>query len=56
MKKKKSQTPKPNPEDFEEFDPREGFGIFPDDVSLTQNIGCVGGKKPKEKTKNNSSN
>lgn len=30
-----------------EWDLSEGFGILPNDVSLTQNIGCVGGKSKK---------
>ncbi len=41
MKKKKNQEP------AEEWDIGQGMGILPDDVSLTQNIGCVGGKTPK---------
>lgn len=28
----------------EEWDLSEGMGILPDDISLTQNIGCAGGK------------
>lgn len=32
----------------EEWDLSQGMGIFPDDISLTQNIGCVGGKNKKE--------
>ncbi|EAZ81587.1 hypothetical protein [Algoriphagus machipongonensis] len=52
-KPKKSKSPKeevPN-----EWDLSQGMGIFPEDVSFTQNIGCVGGKgKPKdEKPANN---
>jgi hypothetical protein len=31
----------------EEWDLSEGFGILPKDISLTQNIGCVGGKSKK---------
>jgi hypothetical protein len=32
-----------------EWDLSEGMGILPSDISLTQNVGCVGGanKKPK---------
>ena len=32
----------------EEWDLSQGMGILPDDISLTQNIGCVGGKNKKE--------
>ncbi len=31
-----------------EWDFSEGFGILPTDVSLTQNIGCVGVKSKKQ--------
>ncbi len=31
----------------EEWDISEGMGILPDDIPLTQNIGCVGGKSKK---------
>ena len=41
MTKKKKQ------EAAEEWDLSNGMGIFPDDISLTQNIGCVGGKTSK---------
>lgn len=45
-----------NPITAEEWDISEGMGILPDDISFTQNIGCVGGKTKtahkKEKTKN----
>ncbi|WP_332914356.1 hypothetical protein [Algoriphagus boritolerans] len=44
MKKQKSQKPP-----AEEWDMREGMGILPDDIPLTQNIGCVGGKTKKIK-------
>ncbi|WP_187176641.1 hypothetical protein [Algoriphagus sp. AK58] len=30
-----------------EWDLSEGFGILPNDIPLTQNIGCVGGKPKK---------
>lgn len=43
MTKKKKQ------EAAEEWDLSEGMGILPDDISLTQNIGCVGGKTSKQK-------
>jgi len=29
----------------EEWDLSQGMGILPDDIPLTQNIGCVGSKK-----------
>ncbi|SEG48375.1 hypothetical protein [Algoriphagus boritolerans] len=45
MKKQKSQKPP-----AEEWDMREGMGILPDDIPLTQNIGCVGGKTKKSNT------
>lgn len=46
MKKKKiTQEPV-----VEEWDFSEGFGILPTDISLTQNIGCVGGKSKKQGT------
>lgn len=48
MKKKKIE-----PEEASEWDLSQGMGILPDDVSLTQNIGCVGGKpaKPEKQIK-----
>lgn len=33
-----------------EWDLREGMGIIPQGVSLTQNIGCVPNKKAKPET------
>jgi hypothetical protein len=42
MKKKKKVEPIAS-----EWDLSEGFGIFPEGISLTQNIGCVGGKSKK---------
>ncbi|WP_169719248.1 hypothetical protein [Algoriphagus mannitolivorans] len=56
MKKKKLKTPENEASGWEEWNPIEGHGIIPDDVSLTQNIGCAGGKGPKsskEKKDNN---
>jgi len=32
----------------DEWDLSQGMGILPNDISLTQNIGCVGGKSKKE--------
>lgn len=32
----------------EEWDLSQGMGILPDDISLTQNIGCVGSKSKKQ--------
>jgi len=46
--KKERKTPKPESTEIQEWDLSQPFGIFPDDISLTQNIGCVGGKKKKE--------
>jgi hypothetical protein len=43
MKKKK----KPIEPIASEWDLSENFGIFPEGISLTQNIGCVGGKSKK---------
>ena len=42
MKKSKKQ-----PKTAEEWDLSQGMGILPDDISLTQNIGCVGDKSTK---------
>ena len=41
------KKPKSTPPLAEEWDLSEGMGIIPNDVSLTQNIGCVGGKTKK---------
>lgn len=41
------KKPKSIPPLAEEWDISEGMGIIPNDVSLTQNIGCVGGKSKK---------
>lgn len=43
--KQKSKTQEP---EAEEWDLSQGMGILPDDISLTQNIGCVSGKSKKE--------
>jgi hypothetical protein len=47
MKSKKPIPQKPE-EQAEEWDLSQGMGILPPDISLTQNIGCVGNKKEKE--------
>ena len=47
MKKKKESSPP------EEWDPRQGMGILPEDIPLTQNIGCVSGKTSKSTDRNN---
>lgn len=49
MVKRESMNKKPKPEKpiVEEWDMSEGMGILPDDISFTQNIGCVGGKPKK---------
>lgn len=44
MKKPKKQL-----KEVEEWDLSQGMGILPDEVSLTQNIGCVGDRKAKPK-------
>lgn len=49
---KEIKTPKSESEEIQEWDLTQEFGIFPKDVSLTQNIGCVGSKKKKEPTPN----
>ncbi|MFT4855407.1 MAG: hypothetical protein ACI9UV_000640 [Algoriphagus sp.] len=45
---KKSESPKPESLEIQEWDLSHPFGILPSDISLTQNIGCVGSKKIKE--------
>ena len=45
--KPKDKPTKVLDQDPEEWDPREGMGILPEGMALTQNIGCVG--KPKDK-------
>lgn len=44
MKKKKIDL-----EEATDWDLREGMGILPNDIPLTQNVGCVGGKSSKSK-------
>jgi plastocyanin domain-containing protein len=46
--KKKPESLKPESLEIQEWDLSHSFGILPNDISLTQNIGCVGGKKKKE--------
>jgi hypothetical protein len=46
--KKKPDSPKTESLEIQEWDLSQPFGIFPNDISLTQNIGCAGGKKKKE--------
>ncbi len=41
-------NPKPQESEAEEWDLSQGMGIFPNDISLTQNIGCVSSKSKKE--------
>jgi hypothetical protein len=52
-KPKKPLSQKPE-EQAEEWDLSQGMGIFPPDISHTQNIGCVGNKKEKQNTSLNS--
>ncbi|WP_111320801.1 hypothetical protein [Algoriphagus chordae] len=47
--KSKKQPEKEVEIEAEEWDLSAGMGILPSDVSLTQNIGCVGGKAKKSK-------
>lgn len=48
MSKKKKRL---IPEEFAtEWDLSEGMGILPNDKSLSENIGCVGGKPKKKQT------
>jgi hypothetical protein len=49
--KKNSKPTTPKQPEIQEWDLDQSFGIMPDDISLTQNIGCVGGKKRKETPK-----
>lgn len=35
-------------ETAQEWDLSQGMGILPEDISFTQNIGCVGGKPKKQ--------
>jgi hypothetical protein len=51
MKNKKKKEEEP----AEDWDLGQGMGIFPDDVSLTQNIGCVGGGTSKSKNQEKNS-
>jgi hypothetical protein len=46
--KKDIKTPRLKSIEIEDWDLTQYFGILPDDVSLTKNIGCVGGKSKKE--------
>jgi hypothetical protein len=52
--KPKNPIPQKREEQAEEWDLTQGMGIFPPDISLTQNIGCVGNKKEKQNTRSNS--
>jgi hypothetical protein len=47
-KPKKPIQDKPE-EQAEEWDLSQGMGILPPDISLTQNIGCVGSKNKNSK-------
>jgi hypothetical protein len=42
------KTPKLKSIEIEDWDLTQSFGILPDNISLTKNIGCVGGKSKKE--------
>ena len=47
MKSSKNNKPTEKETEEEEWDLSQGMGILPDDISLTQNIGCVGGRSKK---------
>lgn len=46
--KKEKKILAPEVEEVQEWDLNQQFGIFPENINLTQNIGCVGGKKKKD--------
>ncbi|MFZ9234968.1 MAG: hypothetical protein ACO22X_02015 [Algoriphagus sp.] len=47
----KSKTPKPIPSEPVEWDLSEPFGILPQDLSLTHNLGCVRSPSAKKEPK-----
>lgn len=49
--KKENKTSKPELDEIQDWDLTQEFGIFPKDISLTQNIGCVGSKKKANSSK-----
>jgi hypothetical protein len=49
--KKVKKTPKPESDGIQDWDLTQDFGIFPKDISLTQNIGCVGSKRKENSPK-----
>lgn len=57
--KKGKHKPKKKPIEeayAEDWDLENGMGILPEDISLTQNIGCVGGRKKSKSNKKSNSN
>lgn len=52
MKSSKSKKSLEKETEAEEWDLSKGMGILPDDISFTQNIGCVGGKTKSHGKKN----
>lgn len=52
---KNSKNKKTPEKEAEEWDLSEGMGILPNDISFTQNIGCVGGKVKKPDNATNKS-
>ncbi|MDX5337388.1 MAG: hypothetical protein LPK25_00060 [Cyclobacteriaceae bacterium] len=56
MKKKKRDITEKETSSQEEWNPLAGHGILPDGVSLTQNIGCAGGKNPKSNSNKKDNN
>lgn len=55
MKSSKSKKSPEKETEAEEWDISKSMGILPDDISFTQNIGCVGGKSKKQTNKNSKS-
>jgi len=53
--KSEKQKSKIQETESQERDLSQGMGIFPDDISLTQNIGCVGGSGKKSTSKKSDS-
>lgn len=56
MKKKKLKISEKESNEIEDWNPLEGHGILPDGISLTQNIGCAGGKRSKSDSKKEDKN
>lgn len=52
MKKGSTKKKAPIAEEPQEWDLEAGFGILPEDISLTQNLGCASSRPKKQKDKN----